>query len=93
MISKLRKKIEKEKKKKDEIFGEKKINSLGAIKLSYFRKFAYNGLIEPELIEDFPEIIEKNEEKDVDDKKKKEIEKMRKMFHLQMKKEKVYLIN
>ena len=78
------KKIHKKlKKKKDEIFGEKKINSLGAIKLSYFRKFAYNGLIEPELIEDFPEIIEKNEEKDVDDKKKKEIEKMRKMSKLE----------
>ena len=60
-------------------FGEKKVNSLGAIKLSYFRKFAYNGLIEPELIEDFPEITEHKEEKDLDDKKKKELEKIRKM--------------
>jgi len=66
-------------KKKNEIFGEKKVNSLGAIKLSYFRKFAYNGLIEPELIEDFPEITEQKEEKDLDDKKKKELEKIRKM--------------
>ena len=66
-------------KKKNEIFGEKKVNSLGAIKLSYFRKFAYNGLIEPELIEDFPEITEHKEEKDLDDKKKKELEKIRKM--------------
>ena len=70
-------------KKKNEIFGEKKVNSLGAIKLSYFRKFAYNGLIEPELIEDFPEITEHKEEKDLDDKKKKELEKIRKMNKLE----------
>ena len=49
------------KKKSNEIYVEKKLNSLGSIKFSHFRKFAYNGLIEPEYVEDIPilNIIEK----------------------------------
>ena len=42
---------------KNNNFQNKKLNSLGSIKLPVFRKFAYNGLIEPELIEDIPEVI------------------------------------
>ena len=72
------KKISK-KNKENQIYQDKKLNSLGAIKFSYFRRFAYNGLIEPELIEDFPEIIEpKNAEEDEENEKKK-IEKMKKL--------------
>ena len=49
-------------------------NSLGSIKLNQFRKFAYNGLIEPEYIDDIQEIINlepaKAEEDDENEKKK-----------------------
>ena len=61
------------------LFQNKKLNSLGSIKLPVFRKFAYNGLIEPELIEDIPEVIVSKQITDFnkeEDNKKKEIEKM-----------------
>ena len=76
MENKIPKKISK---KKNNIFQDKNINSLGSIKFGNFRKFAYNGLIEPELIEEVPEIIEKEEEGEGkgEDKKKKETEKMK----------------
>jgi hypothetical protein len=65
------------KKKTKDFFQEKKINSLGSIKFGYFRKIAYNGLIEPELIEDKEITEQKGEEGDND--KKKEIERLRKL--------------
>ena len=60
------------KKKSNEIYVEKKLNSLGSIKFSHFRKFAYNGLIEPEYVEDIPllNIIEKKGEEESEKVKK-----------------------
>ena len=52
------------KKMKNVFYQEKNLNSLGSIKLSHFRKFAYNGLIEPELIEDIQEITEQKDEEE-----------------------------
>ena len=49
------KKIPKKLRKKvNEIYVGKKLNSLRSIKFSHFRKFAYNGLIEPEYVEEMP---------------------------------------
>ena len=69
------------KKYKNEMLQEKKLNPLGSIKLNQFRKFAYNGLIEPELIEDFPEIniTEQKTQEDGENQKKKDIEKMKQL--------------
>ena len=60
------------KKKSNEIYVEKKLNSLGSIKFSHFRRFAYNGLIEPEYVEDIPilNIIEKKGEEESEKVKK-----------------------
>ena len=72
----------KKSKNRNMLFQNKKLNSLGSIKLPVFRKFAYNGLIEPELIEDIPEVIVSKQITDFnkeEDNKKKEIEKMKKM--------------
>ena len=66
------------KRKESQLYQDKKINSLGSIKFSYFRKFAYNGLIEPELIEDF-ELIEQKGGEDDEENEKKKAEKMKKL--------------
>ena len=62
----------KEKKKMNEIYVEKKMNSLKSIKFSHFRRFAYNGLIEPEFVEEIPviNIMEKKGEEENDKIKK-----------------------
>ena len=57
-------------------------NSLGSIKLNQFRKFAYNGLIEPEYIDDIQEIINlepAKAEEDDENEKKNEQDKMKKL--------------
>ena len=80
----LEKKLKSSKKIKNDsnLFQTKKLNPLGSIKFPTFRKFAYNGLIEPELIEDIPEIIDLKKNIGIveeETNKKKEIDKMKKM--------------
>ena len=67
------------KNKETQIYQDKKLNSLGSIKFNYFRRFAYNGLIEPELIEDFQEIIEQKGGEDDEENEKKKAEKLKKL--------------